>query len=622
MNSVNQWLRAVRGSMSNTTPEQALEPGARRIAAVLALGLTIGACSGLDGNVNGREDEPIQDSKTAQVSAETACNRPAPKLPFSFSRREHFSIDGSDVVLPTQLAPEIATSELTASAMVMVNAGQPRKVAFSPAWTVESGTSSLGLPIERVAPNAPSGTRITLAVELKHASGASGWSPAVHLERRDAGWQVLPAPATGPGMSIDELKALLRKSPVGKLTDPTVSQSGPQGSAYAFQPSAQASPSAAPGEPAQAKIMRKVPRLPQGGGVTTMSHTTTNLCFRQSVLMTGEGIGEDFLYVDSEYGSVGMLLYIPGVFFSTLDNSGCTGPVTLSTGTYSVTVWAGSVVNGSLVGVDTNGNDEVPITVFDAFLIDGGAQTVYWWPSAQENFNIALFAAAGLSANPGTTTANYIFHAGNTIACSGGSCNTGGEIYIAPGAGYDKFLVGHEHGHAFFGINTSVAWWADYTASTAAPCNAGDPGGHDIDSKEFSSSTFNEAAASFYGATTFNSTTQTNCWFYHPRYQNGIDCENGQSPPAYDLPLQFMEQKCSTAWSGRGVEIDWLRQLWDVRTDGGSMSMNTILGWINSAPSAFTKDNGYQNLDSAANTVGGSLNTNWDNAKGANGIDW
>jgi hypothetical protein len=48
--------------------------------------------------------------------------------------------------------------------------------------------------------------------------------------------------------------------------------------------------------------------------------------------------------------------------------------------------------------------------------------------------------------------------------------------------------------------------------------------------------------------------------------------------------------------------------------------MNDVLTWIKNT-NDWSSTNSYSKLDARANTEGGTLNSNWDAAKTANGID-
>ena len=50
---------------------------------------------------------------------------------------------------------------------------------------------------------------------------------------------------------------------------------------------------------------------------------------------------------------------------------------------------------------------------------------------------------------------------------------------------------------------------------------------------------------------------------------------------------------------GAGVELDWLRQFWDVHTNGGSTNMLPFMQWIR-ASGGWTKTSAYDELNTAA----------------------
>lgn len=70
--------------------------------------------------------------------------------------------------------------------------------------------------------------------------------------------------------------------------------------------------------------------------------------------------------------------------------------------------------------------------------------------------------------------------------------------------------------------------------------------------------------------------------------------------------------------TGYGVEVDWLRVLWHVRTAATKPTTNDVIGWINTT--GYTTSNAYSKLDARANTVGGNINTNWDANKVGDGV--
>ncbi len=167
-------------------------------------------------------------------------------------------------------------------------------------------------------------------------------------------------------------------------------------------------------------------------------------------------------------------------------------------------------------------------------------------------------------------------------------------------------------------------------------------------SKEHSSCALKEGFAHFVAADTYNNHAQTDCAFnyYKPYFPTNpdlgeqvVDCEAATSDlsalevgttPNWELypigtleniqPPNFATPGCSTPFSGKSAEVDWLRVLWNVHTDGGSPpSFTQIVDWIVGA--GVGTQTCYSQLDTAANSIGGSLNTNWDNNKTKHTVD-
>lgn len=163
-------------------------------------------------------------------------------------------------------------------------------------------------------------------------------------------------------------------------------------------------------------------------------------------------------------------------------------------------------------------------------------------------------------------------------------------------------------------------------------------------SREKQSCAFYEGFAHFYAADVFNSHNENDCVFRYYKedylYANDgtglttVDCEASTSttnysvvdfPPATPLTVlepAFMETKpCGSAFTNRGVEIDWFRQMWDTHTNSSTpTSFTTQINWARDAIS-FSTSNYYDALDAQATVVGGSLDSNWNSAVVANGIN-
>jgi hypothetical protein len=103
-----------------------------------------------------------------------------------------------------------------------------------------------------------------------------------------------------------------------------------------------------------------------------------------------------------------------------------------------------------------------------------------------------------------------------------------------------------------------------------------------------------------------------------------IDCAAGAAP----YPQKYMETNCAPSYTNRGVESDWLRGMWNVlAVSGPYVTLAEIWDWIHDAdvtthlsfPYYYSP---YTRLDNRSNYVGGTLESHWDVAKSANGIDW
>ncbi len=161
-------------------------------------------------------------------------------------------------------------------------------------------------------------------------------------------------------------------------------------------------------------------------------------------------------------------------------------------------------------------------------------------------------------------------------------------------------------------------------------------------SQEHQSCAFTEGFAHFYSARVWNSNAQNDCVFAYMKKEFGldkiaVDCESTKSTPCLDesvpapgtcgandaYPSKFMEVRCTGVFDNMGAEVDWLRVLWDVYTDIPSPpSFPEIVDWIDAAQNIVPPGSQpYDELDWEANAIGGSLNTNWDRAKGPNGVD-
>jgi hypothetical protein len=197
-----------------------------------------------------------------------------------------------------------------------------------------------------------------------------------------------------------------------------------------------------------------------------------------------------------------------------------------------------------------------------------------------------------------------------------GKWNSNG-IFLSPSATGRKFVIAHEVGH--FIANRHAYATGGNCSLADSQCPSGGGAVHSFTSKEIQSCAFTEGLANALSAVTWNSREQSDCVYRSGGFSTTFDCEGSQTHP-----LRYMEVECNnTSHTNRGVELDWLRQFWDVLTDGSGVTLLQFLNWISNAHhSTLGWYHPYGQLDSSANAIGGTLNSNWDAMKAQNGIDW
>jgi hypothetical protein len=233
-----------------------------------------------------------------------------------------------------------------------------------------------------------------------------------------------------------------------------------------------------------------------------------------------------------------------------------------------------------------------------------------------------------------------------------GSCEntTSGTTSCLSDAGANrKFTVSHEFGHALIYARDSFFNIGSCSFNdTKCPSDGTGSINHAMASEENGSCALKEAFAHFVAADTYNNHSEDDCAFnYYKSYfpadpdlgQQVVDCEvastdqsalESGSNPSYDLyPLRTMESVfpsnfsvagCTTPFTGKAVEVDYLRVLWNMHTDSTSPpTFTSIVDWLVGAGVSSTTC--FSQLDSEANTVGGQLNTNWDTNKTRHGVD-
>jgi hypothetical protein len=192
---------------------------------------------------------------------------------------------------------------------------------------------------------------------------------------------------------------------------------------------------------------------------------------------------------------------------------------------------------------------------------------------------------------------------------------------------FRKIVTSHELGHYLQWLKSPSAYGPNvslYRTDCPAVGESDGPGAnkHSMGSMEWQSGAFTEGWSHFYAADVWNNHNQSNCKFQYYKDDNPIiDCESPQT----GWPNAFMRNMCNNPKIGYGVEIDWLRQLWDVHTNGSSPpSFTAMMNWIASAAGfwGWDNDNVYEVLDDEALSIGGSLWSNWNSTKDVNGVNY
>jgi hypothetical protein len=241
--------------------------------------------------------------------------------------------------------------------------------------------------------------------------------------------------------------------------------------------------------------------------------------------------------------------------------------------------------------------------------------------------NVYQAVAFALTQNPGLTPFSSwkVFRVNDTAGAGGTPLTAqGGEgfVWIGRPNSEAKFIITHELGHAVEQNSAGVGAASNLSdvGNPPAPCQS-TATNHLLTSREWISTAHTEGFAQFYAAATFNiASPGANCWMNIGGTL--VDCAGNMTHAT-----RWMETQCvNGTFVGRGVELDWLRQFWDVRTQGASQpTMNTMLRWIRDADNStnWTTTNAYTLLDAEANDTpnnGTAINTNWDSFKAGNGI--
>jgi hypothetical protein len=136
-----------------------------------------------------------------------------------------------------------------------------------------------------------------------------------------------------------------------------------------------------------------------------------------------------------------------------------------------------------------------------------------------------------------------------------------------------KFIAAHEIGHAV-GHRKAEMHGSNYGATQPnALCSCNHIGGesHCLQSREYIRAAENEGWAHFFSSAVFNNRTAANGWFGYYKEINDndgeYDCEDLPCPIDVTNDVRWMEHECSTGYTYRGVEWDWLTFFWGLWTE-------------------------------------------------------
>jgi hypothetical protein len=363
--------------------------------------------------------------------------------------------------------------------------------------------------------------------------------------------------------------------------------------------------------------------LPEG----TLAATGTKFCFREKNVFVDAGVGEDLWNTTSEVyrPAIGLQVHFACphevLAFVGLDFNGCAENIVLpSTQTCYANIFSAGEIGsagGSLPPRSARTSSVGSIRV-QLPSVAPPQQTIQFDPGPQwEAFQIVNVALYALRASPGPSTAlqEYVFQPGASTS------SAGNPIRIQFGKGNRKWLITHFLGLRFISVNApNVNWDAltDYSVADTDPDCASTATNLTMSSKEYVGVAYREALGAFYGALTFNfADPDANCFV-----EGGANCKSAYT----GVPLAHMETSCpgngTTDLTGRGTKIDWLRQLWRVRTGSTTATnptFNQMIGWL--GPLGISTTRVYSSLEFSANAYGGTLNANWDANKLINGVD-
>ncbi len=369
------------------------------------------------------------------------------------------------------------------------------------------------------------------------------------------------------------------------------------------------------------------------------------LCIRLNAVFEDNDVGEDYWLTDTYQYVRGARVKVvrdnyfwgPTVWSGTLgdglgsgDNgAGCTPYLSLSNvdRTYYVVVYSdGGYVNYNDLTV-LNGNDSPSSLVITYTHTSGsGIATLNstYGGAVFRVYNAAAWALTrhhgGMAGNDYTLTLN---------APNGSRYNRVGDQHVEIASSHtdNKFVIAHELGHRMWHLKAPDNYTEDACDDAADPVCPATGGSHSMGSKELAQCAHNEGLANFFSAMVWNydgwnQGCKMKYWKPFDYNRDGV----AESSPIIDCDVgsSYLKAMCTPSYTFWGTEFDWMRVLWNIRTDssfGAPPNFTYMLTWMDNAD-PWNRLNTYQKLDDEAYEIGGPLWSLWsfyDHVMGING---
>lgn len=304
-----------------------------------------------------------------------------------------------------------------------------------------------------------------------------------------------------------------------------------------------------------------------------------------------------------------------------LDSSGCLeGGANYGSGEYEFKVWSKAKLGNLTLKAKRRDYYSVRSS---KFRVDGGHEVrVIKFKGDNSRFNALLPAVQSVlhtHQHLGRETINInveVEQSHSSFSCRKRTMN------IREGREHRMFTVAHEMGHAFACLVNEESIRKKLTSLDCSYYSASCPDGsqdddtvdlgdaHALTSKEWVDCSIGEGWASFYAATIWNY-NQYDCSY------GSVDCEGeGTYKDAY------LENYCEgkQGIAGQGTDIDWLKQFWDMYSMDGGLSVMDMVNLFEESDE-WTRSDGYEKLNDAAQRLGGRWEDAWDSFDSMNGID-